>query len=1271
MKFHYEAGVSRLKHFFADESILQEADENFNCEGTRATWLPTSHRIFCKARGVVPGPLVGLRLWKAGTNTMRGKTKAAWKGQKEGEGCPTRLLDDLPADHDAFGPHQRIAKAIADLIKNEKSGKAIALVGPWGSGKSTIVRLLKKSLEGSKDIGVFVFDAWEHQGDPLRRSFLERFIDWLLDEKGWLSKRDRWLEEKEKIARRIRFTRRFPRFTPAGSIIALTTLLVPVGLGLLSLGKTTTINLWIFQVQALHLGLGLSVTPFVLLAIISLCSLLHPRLRKFFVGREIPYKDVLSLLLAGRIEESEEHETPDPTSIEFRSVFEKAVSEALGRKNHRQLVIVVDNLDRVSVEDALKIWATLRPFFKREELTRQSTWDNRLWLIVPFAPEMPQRLWKDDSQDKSDLEEVDQEKERTSLQQEKSKAEQLRRHKSLADEFVEKTFQIRFYVPLPVMSDWRKFFLEQLSEEEKGAFPKHFQRHLDDLHAIYWVFDAKRASNHRPPTPREIKLFINQLGAYHRIWQDKIPLPVQAWYVLTVHDLIVKHGPEKVLVEKYEELLGQDVKRFFKHEPRLQEYLAALYFTVEVNKAMQVLIGDEVREALQLGDGKRLRKIQKNVPPEAFFTVVEREISSALEGWIAQDPPTLARAALALRDLTQDDSLDWKSIWQWLIDGAQRAAWSDLDEQVGEGLVTLLQKSGDQFKSVGESLLKNLKPPSGLEKEEQKQELDTEAIDNWVKGLARLLLGLRKLGGEDLLQKFQIPGDAAFYVEVMRSAVQLKDGGKVLLQLKSQASGDEVVRQLADLCSKAKLDKYYAEVVRVLAKKGWNWSPLVDAVKQRLGSQQKIGSDEAIGCLRTLLYLGLEEIQTAPSITQVFEELAKRGGLFHCMSLNQGNNEVVSLCVLAILEHNPEGELISVPSGSQANNGLQLYKSILKKRSGDVFQLLASLTEEFHKGDALLQSAVKVNEAKPLILSVLSRVIEEDYINGYPSAGLVVAQYRFLKEGLQKAIFKKLLRRLAEKGDLLDAIQHSGFDVELVGLYLEVLSILPAGESKERFIQFLHEHLRDIQKEEWQSQLLKEGPLLELVIALAEEGASPALGRPFHGALLEHAKQVLQGSTFPTKFRDRWDRVCQALDEHSQETLLRNIRDELLINQADKNSQNLLALYGHVLITSKVLEDPEKSDDLVRRCFLRMLERKSPPELEWMERVLKENPKVFEQSREATQEAFSEAVLAAWEEAEDEDVRRYLKGIAEAIGLGLPEKEEPPQDNAEPKAKEE
>lgn len=115
------------------------------------------------------------------------------------ERCKTRLLCDDPVEDDYFGSHEGVATAMASLIREEQGGKSIALTGNWGAGKSSVVRMLKTELSryeketASLKFRTFVYDAWAHQGDPLRRSFLEALIrftirqDWCEEEK-WKKK---------------------------------------------------------------------------------------------------------------------------------------------------------------------------------------------------------------------------------------------------------------------------------------------------------------------------------------------------------------------------------------------------------------------------------------------------------------------------------------------------------------------------------------------------------------------------------------------------------------------------------------------------------------------------------------------------------------------------------------------------------------------------------------------------------------------------------------------------------------------------------------------------------------------------------------------------------------------------------------------------------------------------------------------------------------------------------------------------------------------------
>ncbi|MBA7559640.1 hypothetical protein ES708_01255 [subsurface metagenome] len=127
--------------------------------------------------------------------------------------CPTRLIEDSPADKDLLsfedgdiGPHERVSKAIADLVQSdEPGGKMIGLEGGWGAGKTTVINLLQKRLEADNNIIVFRFDAWAHEGDPLRRTYLESIIEYFKD-KDWIDK-EIWNKTLEKLTKRLRTTR--------------------------------------------------------------------------------------------------------------------------------------------------------------------------------------------------------------------------------------------------------------------------------------------------------------------------------------------------------------------------------------------------------------------------------------------------------------------------------------------------------------------------------------------------------------------------------------------------------------------------------------------------------------------------------------------------------------------------------------------------------------------------------------------------------------------------------------------------------------------------------------------------------------------------------------------------------------------------------------------------------------------------------------------------------------------------------------------------------
>lgn len=88
------------------------------------------------------------------------------------------LHDDVikSVDDDQFG-HQIYADTLKSIIEAESPGViSVGLFGKWGQGKSSIVEILKKSLQ--PNINPVVFNAWQVRGDrSIRRQLILELID--------------------------------------------------------------------------------------------------------------------------------------------------------------------------------------------------------------------------------------------------------------------------------------------------------------------------------------------------------------------------------------------------------------------------------------------------------------------------------------------------------------------------------------------------------------------------------------------------------------------------------------------------------------------------------------------------------------------------------------------------------------------------------------------------------------------------------------------------------------------------------------------------------------------------------------------------------------------------------------------------------------------------------------------------------------------------------------------------------------------------------------
>ena len=556
--------------------------------------------------------------------------------------CRTVTLTDEPEENDAFsGPHQRIADALAELIKREDAkGISIGVEGSWGSGKSTVARLLTNKLLKDPNIAAVSFDAWAHEGDPLRRTFLETIIR-RLQEREWITKED-WDEHIDELANRreVVKTKDSLSITRWGRLIAFTLLLIPIGGAFINaaLREPMSRKFLIFFL----IGLVLTFTPLLVL------------LLKI---KEEP--DLLSLLFnKGPTEKTTiTSKTVNPTSIEFEEKFNAVLEEALGN-NQKRIVLILDNLDRVDAKDALSIWSTLQTFFQYKGITRAS-WHERLWLLVLYDLGGLSQLWENSEKPSG----------------------------KTAASFIDKSFQVRFEVPSLVSSDWRKFLMDQLTK----AFPDHSEF---DLHEVYRVLATHVAIHDLRLTIRELKLFVNQIGAIHKQWaagvdraSDAFHLALIAYYVLlrrtgpdVVHELFNAEFPDKA----YEELLGDTAR----------ENLAAIAFNVEVDVAQQLLFSDKIKNALTLGSSEELKKVA-SLLRRGFWEVFEHTAKE----WAVGETVKVAEAALALEEsglLNNAFRPSVRAVTKSLCDRAGTVkSWAPLDQPRSSGIAVILKWKND------------------------------------------------------------------------------------------------------------------------------------------------------------------------------------------------------------------------------------------------------------------------------------------------------------------------------------------------------------------------------------------------------------------------------------------------------------------------------------------------------------------------------------------------------------------------------------------------
>ncbi len=533
------------------------------------------------------------------------------------------FIQDVAATDDFFGSHGRLAATIAGVIMHQHAMKVIGLLGPWGSGKSTVIAQMQRHLGPAGDVRthVFTYDAWLHQSDPPKRSFLERLVGFLQAE-GFLKAAD-WQTELDVLDRRVEDTTSTstPHLTTGGWMVLLSLILVPAGTRLIGndwfkvMNESPTLS---FGSLMFPIGTVMILSPLIMIAVVQLAwrEVRNPFRRAFWrrtnwsgYRSAHSHRSLLALFMNKQIQNESKRviKAPEPTTIEFQILFRKLLAAV--QDPSRRFVLVVDNLDRLSGGEAIAMWTTIRSFFLGAIGAEGA--DGLLpTVILPIDETSVGRMFSASGDD----------------------ARTVR-------SFMDKTFDLTFHVTPPVSSDWHDY----LSHKLEAVFGPHHEEVWNlQIGRLY----ARAIEDGHPVTPRDLNKLVNGIAALWLQWRSAgIPMVSLAYF--TIHRANITQDVYAAVQKTAFDISDDD--------PNWQRSIAALHFGIEPEHAIQVLLRDRLGQALTRG-------ASAPIVAAAAIKGFERVLLKLIDG--LQDSDDVEKAVRAVAGAKLDQAFWLDTAWR-------------------------------------------------------------------------------------------------------------------------------------------------------------------------------------------------------------------------------------------------------------------------------------------------------------------------------------------------------------------------------------------------------------------------------------------------------------------------------------------------------------------------------------------------------------------------------------------------------------------------------
>ena len=746
--------------------------------------------------------------------------------------------------------------------------------------------------------------------------------------------------------------------------------------------------------------------------------------------------------------------------------------------------------------------------------------------------------------------------------------------------FIDKSFQLRFEVPPPVLSNWKAYLIGLVEE----ALPGHKGA---DAHTIYRVLNRCRQRD-ESPTPRELKLYVNQIGVIHRQWEHEFPVGHVAYYVLLRRqgiDIRKQLLEGKLPDATLEALLAEG----------LRENLAGLAFNVPAALGQQLLLSEPIFDAFTQSTAEDIQRLIEG-HQDGFWAVLEESVSDKLSD---AEPAALGRVGQNLEDAEikkNSEREEYRSFVHALKEAVSNVKkWAPLDKELAHGACAVARVVDDV--KCTEQIIKGVKTSLTDTKE---KEASTSASKDTIDALVIVASEISALKSDVLpKQGFTLPVDAEGWIASCILIAQLDETSQLTPMIRPSCKVEEIETVLSQQITNGKATREILDAVAVTQQSPLKpaWTEVVKAAELRMNAAQNAQGEEAARLLQLLSVLRQYGTAETDSATQ---RLVDQGHLAHCNhhGPSQKSNLFKGWCLATYARYLPGFEKPTTVGNSDA--GISQITSALQTDDEKLATAFVSACRTDKNIDVLWRIIDKKGY-EPLLVRSLKLVADGNAPQDTFTVEEIVARWDDLHSQLSDETdtdrFETLIQRLSGDHELPSQIQQrgEGFEPDNAGLYLSIVVGVP---SAVEFTNWCCDCLKSVQTDQWQRALKEENDLADLLSHLVQSGITLDIGHDLQDAVVEHAKSVLDGTVNPSKeIQGVRPSLVASLDSDASRATLRNRLLDEAIARDGECSDGFFNMYGEEI---KGRETLARNDRTVEKLYSALVRTKKQAGLVWL-----------------------------------------------------------------------